>query len=282
MASSKKLINRHSLARKDRHDKGLSTVISTIIITAALLIILVIASFVATSILDLQMTDSEFQQAQSNMELLDSTIQDVSLRPGAGGYVQFNEREGGIGIATTTDSLSITIQDSSHQLTFNNLLQLIYSGGPSASAAVDPSTGYTSLRGAPNSTYVSLTEGLGFLRLEQDNGAKIKLDYDRVRIVSTGLIDDQGTNLVQITFIHLVRGDINATSGTVNVMVQNSNTILNPPLSFPTSSISVTVQHTTNLAQSSQTWPPPEWTAPFGTTQTLVLFSEIQVTVSLR
>jgi hypothetical protein len=209
--------------------RAVATVISTVIITSTLLVILVVASFVSLNILSLQMTSTEFEIAKSNMLLLDTTVQDVSLRPGAGGYVQFNEREGGIGIATTTDSLSITAtaegQTPRSLPPFDNLIQLVYSGGTLASAAVDSSTGYTSLRGNPNNAFVNLTQGVSFLRLAQDNGAKIKLDYNRVRIVSTGLIDSQGTNLVQITFIRIVKGDINADSGTVNVKVQNIKTI---------------------------------------------------------
>jgi hypothetical protein len=120
---------------------------------------------------------------------------------------------------------------------------------------------------------VSLTQGLGFLRLAQDNGAKIKLDYDRVRIVSTGLIDDQGTNLVQITFIHLVKGDINAGSGTVNVMVQNVQTIPTT-WSFENQAISILVQN--SAAPKNWTVTPPD-----GALRTVVVFSEIQVEVSI-
>jgi len=257
--------------------KAVSSVISTIILSGILLTILVVASFVSLNILSAQMTSTEFEQAQSNMLLLDSTIQDVSLRPGAGGYVQFNEREGGIGMTTTTDSLLITAKDGQTTQSlgpFNNLIHLVYNGGSSASAAVNPSTGYTSLRGDPANAYVTLTQGLCALRLQQDNGAKIKLDYDRVRIVSTGLIDSQGTNLVQITFIHLVKGVINAESGTVNVMVQNAQT--NPTTwTFENAVVNVTVQQTTG----SQTW---IVNPPAGTLRTIVVVSEIQVGVSIK
>ena len=257
--------------------KAVSNVISTIILSGILLTILVVASFVSLNILSAQMTSTEFEQAQSNMLLLDSTIQDVSLRPGAGGYVQFNEREGGIGMATTTDSLSITATDGHTTQSlgpFNNLIHLVYSGGTSASAAVDPATGYTSLRGNPANAYVTLTQGIGSLGLAQDNGAKIKLDYDRVRIVSTGLIDSQGTNLVQVTFIHLVKGVIDASSGTVNVLVQNVQA--NPTTwTFENAVVNVTVQH----AAGSQTW---TVNPPAGTLRTIVVVSEIQVGVSIK
>ena len=96
-----------------RSKKAVSNVISTIILTGILLTILIVSMFVSTNVLNAQLVSTEFNQAQSNMLLLDSTVQDVSLRPGAGGYVQFNERQGGIGVNTTTDSLSITVQDQS-------------------------------------------------------------------------------------------------------------------------------------------------------------------------
>jgi len=87
--------------------KGVSTIISTIIITGTLLIILVIASFVSANVLDMQIANTEFEQAKTNMLTLDETIQDVALRRGSGGYVQFNQRSGGIGINITTQKLTL-------------------------------------------------------------------------------------------------------------------------------------------------------------------------------
>jgi len=43
------------------------------------------------------------------MMLLDEVTQDVALRRGAGGYVQFNQRSGGIGITEHTETISIEI-----------------------------------------------------------------------------------------------------------------------------------------------------------------------------
>jgi hypothetical protein len=87
--------------------RGISPVVSTIIISATLLIILVIASFVATNMLELQIANTEFEQAKTNMLLLDEVIQDVALRRNAGGYVQFNQRSGGINIIQNTETLKI-------------------------------------------------------------------------------------------------------------------------------------------------------------------------------
>lgn len=257
--------------------KGISNVISTIILTGIMLTILLVASFVSLNILNAQLVSTEFEQAKSNMFLLDTTVQDVSLRPGAGGFVQFNEREGGIGLINqTADSLSInaTGGGKTNSSSFNGLIQFIYTGGSLATAAVNSITGYTSLRGDRSYAYVNMTQGLGFLRLEQDNGAKIKLDYDRVRIVSTGLIDSQ-TNLVQVTFIHLIKG-ITSGSGTVNVQVQNIQTNTTT-WEFSSGTVLFTVVHNTT--------PQPVITTcsvnQAGATQTVVIFSEIQVQVSI-
>jgi hypothetical protein len=211
------------------------------------------------------------------MQLLDSNIQDVALRPGAGSYVQFNEREGGIGMAATANSLSITATDgqTTHSARpFNNLIHLVYSGGTSASAAVDPATGYTNLRGDPDSVYVTSTQNIGSLMLAQDNGAKIKLDYDRVRIVSAGLVDSAGTNLIQVTFIHLVKGEITADAGAVNVMVQQVDS--NPlTWTFAGTEVGISV---------SQNGEPQIWTAspPQGAQRTVVVFSEVVIEVSIK
>jgi hypothetical protein len=115
---------RNSFARSG---KGVSTIMSTIIITGTLLIILVIASFVSANVLDLQIANTEFEQAKTNILTLDETIQDVALRRGSGGYVQFNERSGGIGINITTQKL--TLYGPAHETTDTKSPSALGSGG---------------------------------------------------------------------------------------------------------------------------------------------------------
>jgi hypothetical protein len=260
-----------------KYVRGISNVITTIILTGIMLTILLIASFVSLSILSAQLVSTEFEQAKSNMLLLDTNVQDVSLRPGAGGYVQFNEREGGIGLTNqTADALLInaTAGETTCSTSFNGLIEFIYSGGTLATAAVNSTSGYTALRGDLSYAYVNMTQGLGFLRLEQDNGAKIKLDYDRVRIISTGLIDSQ-TNLVQVTFIHLIKG-ITSGSGSVNVQVQNIQTNTTT-WEFPSGTVLFTVVHNTTPQPITAAYTVTQSEA----TQTVVIFSEIQIQVSI-
>ncbi len=374
--------------RERRTTKAVSTIITTIILSAVLLGILVVASFVASNILDMEMANTEFEQAKTNMLLLNDVIQDVSLRQSSGGYVQFNQRTGGIGIASIVDSINVqavpkhtavvlkpngagsysewivsstmaprynltsdgnpdtfimtmdTATRESQQLedtvdrspavirsiTFtvtampqgssgnyfriglrthnadyeNSTLfnpkgnlkdySVTYVQNPFTSAAwtwaeindleiacrattiaagridvsefrvtVDYGTpsdqpvtiingsfswtmvyagssrmaaAATDLSGVGN-YLVSMTQGLGYLRVEQDQGVKIKLDYNRVRIASETLVDTK-TALIQITLINITKGNMGG-SGTVNFKVQNQRitstaTVLDSPI----------------------------------------------------
>jgi hypothetical protein len=360
--------------RNQRSTRAVSTVITTIILSAVLLGILVVASFVAVNILDMQIASTEFEQAKTNMLLLNDIIQDVSLRRGSGGYVQFNQRTGGIGIASTTENINVravakqtavvlkpnglgtysewivsntmdprygltsdedddtyimtvdTTRRESQQLedtvdqsptairsvTFtvtakpqgssgnyfrirlrthntdyeNSTLfnpkgnlkdySVTYRQNPNTNAAwtwselndleigcrattiaggrIDVSefkvivdygapsdqtvtivngsfSWYLAYRGSTRMTaaetdlsgvdndVVDMTQGIGYLRVEQDQGVKIKLDFNRIRIDSETLVDTK-TALVQITLINITKGNMGG-AGTVNLKVQN-------------------------------------------------------------
>ncbi len=418
--------------------KGISSIITTIIITGILLIILVVASFVSANILNLQVANTEFEQAKSSMLLLDDIIQDVSLRPGSGGYAQFNERTGGVGISQQTDcvvlqiyagqtsvtlnpnaagsysewfasntmvnrwnltnddkddtyimtgtqgarelqnfddstqftdernpinrmtfeiwasspdtnqnkikilvksnevenqsSASFTVRKDSSgnnpgliQVTYTknpvtgydwkwseinsleiganasniytgrvqiskwdmvvdftppsaqpiNVLNgqylfthLVYSGGSLASAAE------TALRGT-DSTKVDTAQGLGFLRVEQDNGPKIKLDYDRMRIDDETLVD-AGTGMIQVTMLNLTMGNMGG-SGTVNTRVQNIQTTSTPYI-VGTSSVTIKLVWSTPSGTVTRSFAFTKYSAQ--ASAMVVMFTKISIQVS--
>jgi len=220
MTSERPYPKRFSLRHSPRRDRGVSPIISTIILTSALLVILVVASYVSTNILIMQMDDSEFEQAKTNMSLLDNVIQDVALRPGAGGYVQFNERAGGIGINQSTNSIKVADNQGKTLGSWSSLLTLVYHAGSQVSGAATNITG-------TSQPSVSMSDPLGFLRVEVGQGVWVKLDYNRVRTVSMGALivnnsaNNSAYNFYDITMISLTKGDITATSGTVNARVQS-------------------------------------------------------------
>jgi len=190
--------------------RGVSPVISMVIITATLLVILVIASFFATNLLEIQMQNSEFEQAKTAMLLLDKTIMDVSLRPGAASSVQFNQRSGGIGVYKG-GLINVTISSPSRTLyTYVNSTYIIkYRGGSMVSVA------QMNLTNPGGLIITDLSKPLGYVRIEIGNEAWIVLDYNRVRIIKN---ENLGT--LDIYLIRLEPGVFGG-SGTVSVRVQN-------------------------------------------------------------
>lgn len=208
--------------------RGISPVISMVIITATLLVILVIASFFATNLLEIQMQNSEFEQAKTAMLLLDKIIMDVSLRPGAASSVQFNQRSGGIGVYEG-GLINITISNSSHTYV-NSTFIIKYRGGSMVSAANMSLAGFSRLIAR------SLSEPLGYIRVETGNGAWVVLDYNRVRV-----IENSELKTVDIYLIKLEPGAFGG-SGTVTVRVQNKGINVTPILLSNPAKVTVRVE----------------------------------------
>jgi hypothetical protein len=201
------------------HDsRGVSNVISTLIISGVLLVILVMASFVSANILELQIASTEFEQGKTNMALLDEVIQDVALRRGSGGYVQFNQRTGGIGVTQHADCILIY---AGGRLIYNStpLVTLDYRGSSYASSMS------TIIKGNDSLIVQGSNASPSYLRVETNNGLWTRLDYERVRIMQMGMIVVNGTvhNFIGLTFIRLERGSMGG-SDTVNVQAQNVGT----------------------------------------------------------
>ena len=203
-------------------DRGISPVISTVIISGTMLIILAVASFVSMNVLELQLASTEFEQAKSNMLLLDEVIHDVAMRRGSGGYVQFNQRSGGIGVQERDEALVISAGPAgsvTEIYSAQRLLSIVYRGGSLATGSE------MSLRGS-GSLIVNMSSMLSHVRVEYDGGICVKLDYDRVRVIDLGefiLTGEEGSILhkfIGVSIIRLSRGPMGG-SGTVNLKAQN-------------------------------------------------------------
>ncbi|MEM3056833.1 MAG: hypothetical protein QW639_06360 [Candidatus Bathyarchaeia archaeon] len=206
----------------EKRCRGVSPAISAVIISGIMLIILGVASFVSMNLLELQLASTEFEQAKSNMLLLDEVIHDVALRRGSGGYVQFNQRSGGIGIQEREEDLTILVGPPGEEeviYSVTPLISIVYRGGGSASGSE------MTLRGV-SSLMVNMSSMLSHVRTEFDEGICIKLDYDRVRVIDLGefILCDGEENIlhrfVEISIIRLSKGPMGG-SGTINLKAQN-------------------------------------------------------------
>lgn len=200
---------------------AVSPVISTVIISSALLIILVIASFISTNILEIQLSNTEFEQAKTSMLLLNKVIQDAALREGAVSSIRFSQRSGGIGVYKSVEKINIALMHNAQENSiypfneFDTFYIIKYRGGSRASAAE------ADLAGSP-SLLVNPSDPLGYVRVEVGGGVWIVLDYLRVRVVTNVFlrIGDVNYNLTEIFIIRLELGSLEG-SGTVTVKVQN-------------------------------------------------------------
>ena len=199
-------------------EKAISPVVSTVIITATLLIILVVATALAFSMLEIQLQSLEFEQAKTMMMALDKVIAEVSLRPGAASSVEFNQRRGGIGIYQGETMTIYVLNGAQQVLELSNTTYVIkYRGGSMVSATP------TNLSGS-GKLVVEAHESLGHVRVEVGGGAWIVLDYNRVRISSNPSLE-----AVDV-FVVLLRPGTFGGSGMVTIKAWNRDVRSWPPL----------------------------------------------------
>ncbi|MEM3551277.1 MAG: hypothetical protein QXV01_09340 [Candidatus Bathyarchaeia archaeon] len=256
---------------------GISPVITTIILSATLLVILAIASFAAANLLELQVASADFEQAKTNMLLLDDVIQEVALRRKSGGYVEFNQRSGGINIITTMETLKITDQFDATLYESPPLVIFVYRGG-SKVAGADSRLKGCDVRYVPYVFNITnRTDSISYLRIETGNGLQIKLDYNRVRVANSGLIivNEKKVNVTEITFIRLITGTISGKgTETITVNVQNFDATTFAK-EYPTNNLTINVKVGSNedylkLISSHEV------------EATIVLFTEIVIKISIE
>lgn len=231
---------------------GDSIVFSTVIVSSVILMIAIVTASVANNLLELQMQASEFENAKTGMRLLADLITDVGLRHGSGGSVRFNARAGGFNVENTKENLEVkySIDGNPDEPLFNvpSLVTLSFRGGSAMSTYEDTLIGNRSLY------IINFSSApLACLWTEQKNGAWIKLNYSRVRVIQSGIVNIDGTdyNYVDITFIKLVPGTyLGSYPPTLNVKVQNLGVTVS---SVNTNAPSITIKVYINGVQKDET-----------------------------
>lgn len=226
-----------------RKRRAISPVISTLIISASVLVVTGIASFLALNVLELQSQQTEFDQARSNMQILASIIEDTGVKPGAGSFIRFNERTGGLGYVDT-NPLTVTTKVNGAPadllISVDKPLNLTYRGGRLVSTFDENVTG------TPDLMIEGLATPMGFISQQQANGAWLNLDFNRVRIV-TGNDVTVGNNkyqVVTVTFFKVSVDPGNFTgSGNLEVKVQNEK--IQPTQYTYSGDVTITVSHGT-------------------------------------
>jgi len=196
-------------APRARGRTAVSPVVSTIVITAALLMILVVATALASSMLEVHLQNLEFEQAKTTMMALSKVIEEVSLRLGAASSLQFSQRRGGIGVYEG-EAITVRVYNGSEcVLSISNATYVLkYRGGSMALAAPMDLSGSGGL-------IVEAPKPLAYVRVEVGGGAWIVIDYNRVSVLNNPSLDTVDA------FLILLRPGTFGGTGIVTVKVQN-------------------------------------------------------------
>ena len=225
---------RGQMSRKRR---AVSPVISTLILSAAVLAVTVIASFLALNILELQSQQTEFSQATSNLQILAEIVENTGIKPGSGSFIRFNQRTGGIGYEENSQPLNLVVYNGTSSANnnwtlTNKPLNVTYRGGSLVSTfnqIIRPSNNnmnnltYTQLNNNNTLIVSDQTNPFGLLTQRQLDGSWLNLDFNRVRI-ETGSTINVGRDqyqLVTVTFFNVTHGEFRG-SGSLDVKVQNN------------------------------------------------------------
>jgi hypothetical protein len=207
--------------------KGLSAVLSTIILAAAILTITVAALFVSTTALDQQLDMSEFEQAKNNVLTLVDIVEHVAVDEGSSGYIRMNLRTAHPTFEQNGARITVTVGGGNVIDGYTGLMKI--GGG----GLVGIGGGIERLIGSDQLIVGSASDPLGYVYVVQDNGAWIKLDYARVRARYMGKFlyyeggEKINRSIVRIAFINITFGTIRIFgTGTLDLVARNIRTVV--------------------------------------------------------
>jgi hypothetical protein len=227
---------REKLSRRQitKDKKAASPAISMVIITAATVVLVLVAGSFAVQVLDRQQAATEFNALQKSILALDDAVRDVAWKEGASRSVRFATGRGSFRTASTTRFVEIN---------FNGTLV----GTPFQTSAITyvMSDSYITLEseqsyilGDADPAVSSVSDSLGQVSLAHESGfASINLGY-RLRVSNEGEYQVKGvsTTYVNILIIELSSTDLSFVKGDFDLVAKNTgvNTISSNP--FPINS----------------------------------------------
>ena len=191
---------------KSRFVRGLSTVISTVILTFTLLIIVLSTSAFVTEVFSFQQENAEFKQAKYVMLTLASSINDVAYTPYSSNYVKTGFKSAMPQLVDTGGTIQIFVNDNS--IATIPIRKIVIQGGRRVDASEENLVGVDDLLVADISTPLSR------VYVNRNDRAEVVLDYSRVRCVYLGTLtfydSNQTYNIVEIVAVNLSFGTIRA------------------------------------------------------------------------
>jgi len=206
--------------------KAASPAISMVIITAATVVLVLIAGSFATIVLDRQQAETEFNAVQKSILALDDAIKDVAWKNGASRSVRFTTRKGSFLGFSSTRSVEINFNEDSLYSFDTSVIKYAMSDSYIALAREE-----SYIIGDADPAVSSISDSVAQVLLAHESGyAIISLGY-RIRISNEGIanviIDGTTTavNYVNIYITELSSPDFSISNGPFDLIARNIGTL---------------------------------------------------------
>jgi len=197
----------------------MSVVISTIILSATLLVVVLTASGYANALLRGEVENSEFSQAKEVLSSIDRLIEKVTSTSGSSGYVR-------CGFVTTYPIVENTGKSLS-LYAGGNLLKQVDTTVVKIRGGRDVTGTFRTISGGSAPLVFGVSTPLGWLYTNRSDAEDTVLDYSRARCVYKGIVQlyngtgYQNFNQVELTIVKLNRGSVSF--GSTGTFVINNN-----------------------------------------------------------
>lgn len=259
-----------------KEKKAASPAISMVIITAATVVLVLVAGSFATTVLDRQQAATEFNSLQKSILALDDAIRDVAWKEGASRSIRFTTSRGSFQPISTTKSVQIDFD--------GNLV-----GDPIQTSVIKyfMSDSYITLESAQS--YIlgnadpavsSISDSLGQVSLTHESGfASISLGY-RLRVSNEGNYKfgpgpEDSVNYVNIMIIELSCANLTGATGDFNMVARNMG-VTTDYYQFPYESQGM---HEINVHVDEQPFPVSIGPLPNGRIMLNLIVSKVSVSV---
>jgi len=160
--------------------KGLSTVISTMILSSVLLTIMIVTTGFANDILRNELVASEFISSKNLMKSIDSELNVLMYKPGGSTVIKNSFAYSSLGYTKTGKEMNVTFSGKNPfkvKLNYFNIESMPGVGG---------SFDYT-LQGSDSLLLPSYMGNLGRIYISKPYNWRVSLDYNRVVYTNTGV-----------------------------------------------------------------------------------------------
>lgn len=228
-----------------RWRRGISDIMSTLILVGIFLTIVIATSIYALNVFEISSQNAEFTQAEHNMVSLAQIIEDVSLYPYSSNNLRFNSRVGRLNFVSNWKTISISVSNSTHvrEIISSSLNVLEYRGGEMVGVC-----GERVLRGNDSLIIVNETTPLGLVVEKQEEGAVIRIDFGRIRVIPLGAFSIKNESgvyedfeIIEVKYINLTLVRVYPGSGPTSVIIENLGVTTISERFKPPISITVTV-----------------------------------------